>query len=229
MPALRPEYHPGPATGGGLGVDNSRRALQQLDRPSRRLVEADLAQPLGQIAAASDAVLALDVIEHLDDDRAPVARLGTLVRPGGRSDRQRSGAPRAVHRVRRHSGPSPALLAGNPGRGLCRFRPVAGTDLLVGTMARAGLAATPRPPAPAPRPDTVGDLPPLPRIAPLALVLGRQTGVPGRARSGPPRAIADWYITVRGGSPPRRQGGPFGLPGNIVNVTFFHEPVRCSR
>ncbi|HMF36195.1 MAG TPA: hypothetical protein VKF17_06130, partial [Isosphaeraceae bacterium] len=60
-------------------------------------------------------------------------------------------------------------------------------------------------------------------FAPLALALGRQTGVPVRARSGPPRAIADWYITVRGGSPPRRQGGPSGLPGNIVNVTFFHE------
>jgi len=66
-----------------LGMDISRRALQQLDRPGRRLVEADLAQPLGQIAAASDAVLALDVIEHLDDDRAAVARLGMLVRPGG--------------------------------------------------------------------------------------------------------------------------------------------------
>ena len=66
-----------------LGMDISRRALQQLDRPSRRLVEADLAQPLGHITVASDAVLALDVIEHLDDDRAAVARLGMLVRPGG--------------------------------------------------------------------------------------------------------------------------------------------------
>ena len=83
MPALRPEYHPGPATGGGLGIDNSRRGLQELDRPGRRLVEADLAQPLGQIAAVSDAVLALDVIEHLDDDRAAAARLGAIVRPGG--------------------------------------------------------------------------------------------------------------------------------------------------
>jgi hypothetical protein len=63
----------------------------------------------------------------------------------------------------------------------------------------------------------------------VALALGRQTGVSVRARSGPPRAIADWNITVRGGPPPRGQGGPFGLPGNIVNVTFFHEPVRCSR
>ena len=147
----------------------------------------------------------------------------------GASDRQRPGAARAVHRVRRHSGPSPALLAGNPGRGLRRFRFAFGSDLLVGTMARAGLAATPRQPALAPRPDAVGDLPPLSRTASLATALGRQTGVPVRARPGPPRAIADWYITVRGGPPPLRQGGPFSLPGKITNVTIFHEPVRCSR
>ena len=65
-----------------LGMDISRRTLESLDRPDRRLVEADLANPW-QIAAASDAVLALDVIEHLDDDRAAVARLEMLVRPGG--------------------------------------------------------------------------------------------------------------------------------------------------
>jgi 2-polyprenyl-3-methyl-5-hydroxy-6-metoxy-1,4-benzoquinol methylase len=64
-------------------MDISVRALQQLDRPSRRLVEGDLAQSLGQIGAASDAVLALDVIEHLDDDRVAVTRLGRLARPGG--------------------------------------------------------------------------------------------------------------------------------------------------
>ena len=46
-------------------------------------MEADLAQPLEHVAVTSDAVLALDVIEHLDDDRAVVARLATLVRPGG--------------------------------------------------------------------------------------------------------------------------------------------------
>jgi len=66
-----------------LGMDISRRTLERLDRPGRHLVEADLAQPLGRVAAPSDAVLALDVIEHLDDDRAAVARLGMLVRPGG--------------------------------------------------------------------------------------------------------------------------------------------------
>ena len=79
------------------------------------------------------------------------------------------------------------------------------------------------------RPDAVGDLPPLSRTASLATALGRQTGVPVRARPGLPRAIADWYITVRGGPPPLRQGGPFSLPGKITNVTIFHEPVRCSR
>src|SRR5271157_5203658 len=94
---------------------------------------------------------------------------------------------------------------------------------------RAGLAATPRQPALAPWPDAVGDLPPLSRTASLATALGRQTGVPVRARPGPPRAIADWYITVRGGPPPLRQRGPFSLPGKITNVTIFHEPVRCSR
>ena len=64
-------------------MDISRRSLELLDRPGRQLVEADLAQPLEHVALTSDAVLALDVIEHLDDDRAVVARLATLVRPGG--------------------------------------------------------------------------------------------------------------------------------------------------
>ncbi len=65
------------------GMDIAGLAIQQLDRQSRRLVETDMAQPPGQIAAAIDAVLALDVIEHLDDDRVAHARLGTLMSPGG--------------------------------------------------------------------------------------------------------------------------------------------------
>ena len=68
------------------GLDLSRRALHQLDaeRPGRRLIEADLSQNLPVSATPDfDAVLALDVIEHLDDDRAAVARLARLVRPGG--------------------------------------------------------------------------------------------------------------------------------------------------
>jgi SAM-dependent methyltransferase len=40
-------------------------------------------QDLPEDAGLSDAVLALDVIEHLDDDRAALNRLGNMVRPGG--------------------------------------------------------------------------------------------------------------------------------------------------
>ncbi|HEY1381736.1 MAG TPA: class I SAM-dependent methyltransferase [Gemmataceae bacterium] len=64
------------------GADISRRALERLDRPDRRLVEADLTQPPPP-SELFDAVLALDVIEHVDDDRAAVTHLGSLTRPGG--------------------------------------------------------------------------------------------------------------------------------------------------
>jgi 2-polyprenyl-3-methyl-5-hydroxy-6-metoxy-1,4-benzoquinol methylase len=68
-----------------VGVDISRCALQMLERerPNRELVEADLTQALPQNLETYEAVLALDVIEHLDDDRAAVERLGQLTAPGG--------------------------------------------------------------------------------------------------------------------------------------------------
>ena len=66
-----------------IGMDISRRTLERLDRPDRKLAEADLTKPLPPDAEKSDAVLALDVIEHIDDDRQAVARLGELARPGG--------------------------------------------------------------------------------------------------------------------------------------------------
>jgi SAM-dependent methyltransferase len=66
-----------------IGLDISRRALERLDRPGRILVEADLTRAIERSVPLYDAVLALDVIEHLDDDRAAVRRLGALVRPGG--------------------------------------------------------------------------------------------------------------------------------------------------
>jgi len=66
-----------------IGCDISRRILELIDRPGRRLAEADLMQDLPTDAGLSDAVLALDVIEHLDDDRAALNRLGKMVRPGG--------------------------------------------------------------------------------------------------------------------------------------------------
>jgi len=66
-----------------IGLDQSRRALERIDRPGRSLVEADLNQPIPQVVSSYDTVLALDVIEHLDDDRTAVRRLASLVRPGG--------------------------------------------------------------------------------------------------------------------------------------------------
>jgi len=65
-----------------VGMDVSRRTLERLDRPGRTLIEADLTKPL-RAAARYHAVLALDVIEHLDDDREAVRRLGELLVPGG--------------------------------------------------------------------------------------------------------------------------------------------------
>jgi SAM-dependent methyltransferase len=66
-----------------VGADVSRRALERLDRPGRQLVEADLTRPVPERSGTFDAVLALDVIEHLDDDRAAIAQIARLVRPGG--------------------------------------------------------------------------------------------------------------------------------------------------
>jgi SAM-dependent methyltransferase len=66
-----------------VGLDVSRRALERLDRRGRHLIEADLAGPLPPFSAGFDAVLALDVIEHLDDDAGAVRRLARLTRPGG--------------------------------------------------------------------------------------------------------------------------------------------------
>ncbi len=67
-----------------IGADISRRALERLERSGRELVEVDLTKPLPEEEVGGyDAVMALDVIEHLDDDREAVGRLGELVRPGG--------------------------------------------------------------------------------------------------------------------------------------------------
>jgi SAM-dependent methyltransferase len=65
------------------GMDISRRSLERLDRPGRELYVADLSRDLTAHADRFEAVLALDVIEHIDDDRAAVTRLGQLARPGG--------------------------------------------------------------------------------------------------------------------------------------------------
>ncbi len=65
------------------GLDISRQALELLDNGRRRLVLADLSQPIPSHAGTFDAVLALDVIEHIDDDQGAVERLMSLAAPGG--------------------------------------------------------------------------------------------------------------------------------------------------
>jgi SAM-dependent methyltransferase len=65
------------------GFDISRRILEMIDRPERDLVELDLNQELPPNHQLFDTLLALDVIEHLDDDRAAVCRMAKLLRPGG--------------------------------------------------------------------------------------------------------------------------------------------------
>jgi len=65
------------------GVDISRRTREKLHRREGLLYAADLAGDLPPEASGFDAVLALDVIEHIDDDGDAVTKLKQLVRPGG--------------------------------------------------------------------------------------------------------------------------------------------------
>ena len=66
------------------GLDVSRKMLDRLDRPDRHLVEADLTQGLPDHLPTYDCVLALDVIEHIDDDCHALQQLGRLLKPTGR-------------------------------------------------------------------------------------------------------------------------------------------------
>ena len=65
------------------GLDISRGMLEMLDSPNRCLIQADLTQPLPEDFKPYDAVVAMDVIEHIDDDKQAVQTLAKLCRPGG--------------------------------------------------------------------------------------------------------------------------------------------------
>lgn len=67
-----------------VGLDISRRALDRLDTPDRQLIEADLSRALPHSLPSYDCVLALDIIEHIDDDCGAMRRLKCLVNQGGR-------------------------------------------------------------------------------------------------------------------------------------------------
>ncbi len=66
-----------------VGLDLSIASLRCLDNASRHLVAADLRLPPPADVAPFDAVLALDVLEHLVEDRQAAEHLSRLVRPGG--------------------------------------------------------------------------------------------------------------------------------------------------
>ena len=67
------------------GMDIGRAGLEKLDKPDRRLILGDIERgPIPQTArGAFDVVLALDVLEHLDDDMGALRNLASLARPGG--------------------------------------------------------------------------------------------------------------------------------------------------
>jgi SAM-dependent methyltransferase len=66
-----------------IGLDVSRSILERIDRPNRRLIEADLTQELPTELEHAAAILVLDVIEHADDDQGFLRRAGQLLSPGG--------------------------------------------------------------------------------------------------------------------------------------------------
>lgn len=66
-----------------LGLDASREILELIDGPDRHLVQADLTQPLPAAHGQYAGGLMLDVLEHLDDDRAALRRVAPLIEPGG--------------------------------------------------------------------------------------------------------------------------------------------------
>lgn len=65
------------------GFDISRQILEMIDRPERSLIEMDLNHELPATHPLFETLLALDVIEHLDDDRGALARMAKLLHPGG--------------------------------------------------------------------------------------------------------------------------------------------------
>ena len=64
------------------GADISGQMLERLDAPQRRLSVCDLTRTV-QHEETFDAVLAMDVIEHIDDDVAATRQMYRFLRPGG--------------------------------------------------------------------------------------------------------------------------------------------------
>jgi SAM-dependent methyltransferase len=67
----------------GIEIDDEARAMAE-KRLGRAIGSAPLPDLAGIPRAAYDLVAALDVVEHIDDDRAAVAALASCLKPGGR-------------------------------------------------------------------------------------------------------------------------------------------------
>jgi SAM-dependent methyltransferase len=65
------------------GLDISRQILERIDGPNRHLIEADMNHPLPLPTRTFEALFALDVIEHVDDDVQVIYRCAQLLRTGG--------------------------------------------------------------------------------------------------------------------------------------------------
>ena len=67
----------------GVEIDSEARALAE-ERLGRKISSARLPQLRGIPKAHYDLVAALDVVEHVDDDRAAIAGLASLLKPSGK-------------------------------------------------------------------------------------------------------------------------------------------------
>ena len=65
------------------GLDIARKSLERIDRPHRMLVEADLTNCEPPDTECFDAILLLDVLEHLDDEKVVLRNVSRLLKPGG--------------------------------------------------------------------------------------------------------------------------------------------------
>jgi SAM-dependent methyltransferase len=66
------------------GLDGSPEAVGAAARRGRRVLLADLREPLPFAEAEFDGVIAKDVLEHLDDPVGTVREIRRVLRPGGR-------------------------------------------------------------------------------------------------------------------------------------------------
>src|SRR5512133_2578103 len=66
-----------------VGVDASPIAVEFSHQRGVRIVQGSLPDEIPLPAASFDAVLMLDVLEHLDDDVTCAAAVGKLLKPGG--------------------------------------------------------------------------------------------------------------------------------------------------